>query len=181
MCIKKKVIGRIRGSGSSFPADLPFQTEAELTWSFWMQAILSSCERGWSSSSRRYRCECMLNSFLAPRICTMLKILTKKLRNQSLNEIQPFQLKVRKVSPPTLHPTFFGGEGESSDDLQSSLGTSSLLLACVKSERGSVHNQALLHSFRFYTQLPLSVQKLLLGQPDPLYAPCMQGLLKCML
>lgn len=25
----------------------------------------------------------------------MLKILTKKLRNQSLNEIQPFQLKVR--------------------------------------------------------------------------------------
>lgn len=27
----------------------------------------------------------------------MLKILTKKLRNQSLNEIQPFQLKVRKA------------------------------------------------------------------------------------
>ncbi|XP_026551394.1 uncharacterized protein LOC113433190 [Pseudonaja textilis] len=31
---------------------------------------------------------------LAPWICTMLKILTKKLRNQSLNEIQPFQLKI---------------------------------------------------------------------------------------
>lgn len=39
----------------------------------------------------------MLNPFLAPRVCTMLKILTKKLRNQSLNEIQPFQLKVRKA------------------------------------------------------------------------------------
>jgi len=28
----------------------------------------------------------------------MLKILTKKLRNQSLNEIQPFQLKVRTAA-----------------------------------------------------------------------------------
>lgn len=37
----------------------------------------------------------MLNPFLAPRTCTMLKVLTKKLRNQTLNEIQPFQLKVK--------------------------------------------------------------------------------------
>lgn len=63
------------------------------TWGCWRQALRSSSEQ------RLGRCRCVrvcvLNPFLVPRSCTMLKILTKKLRNQSLNEIQPFQLKVR--------------------------------------------------------------------------------------
>ncbi|XP_058692389.1 uncharacterized protein LOC131578032 isoform X1 [Poecile atricapillus] len=52
----------------------------------------------------------MLNPFLAPRICTMLKILTKKLRNQSLNEIQPFQLKISY--PPSDEDSDDSGENQ---------------------------------------------------------------------
>ncbi|XP_027644363.1 uncharacterized protein LOC101915276 isoform X2 [Falco peregrinus] len=54
----------------------------------------------------------MLNPFLAPRICTMLKILTKKLRNQSLNEIQPFQLK---ISYPPSDDDSDDSEGENQE------------------------------------------------------------------
>ncbi|XP_026701743.1 uncharacterized protein LOC113478625 isoform X3 [Athene cunicularia] len=54
----------------------------------------------------------MLNPFLAPRICTMLKILTKKLRNQSLNEIQPFQLK---ISYPPSDEDSDDSEGENQE------------------------------------------------------------------
>ncbi|XP_030355620.1 uncharacterized protein LOC115613795 isoform X4 [Strigops habroptila] len=54
----------------------------------------------------------MLNPFLARRICTMLKILTKKLRNQSLNEIQPFQLK---ISYPQSDEDSDDSEGENQE------------------------------------------------------------------
>ncbi|XP_059691180.1 uncharacterized protein LOC104254649 isoform X2 [Gavia stellata] len=54
----------------------------------------------------------MLNPFLAPRICTMLKVLTKKLRNQSLNEIQPFQLK---ISYPPSDEDSDDSEGENQE------------------------------------------------------------------
>ncbi|KAM9564993.1 uncharacterized protein ACIB01_006877 isoform 2-T2 [Guaruba guarouba] len=54
----------------------------------------------------------MLNPFLAPRICTMLKVLTKKLRNQSLNEIQPFQLK---ISYPQSDEDSDDSEGENQE------------------------------------------------------------------
>ncbi|XP_035744910.1 uncharacterized protein LOC104135630 isoform X2 [Egretta garzetta] len=54
----------------------------------------------------------MLNPFLAPRICTMLKILTKKLRNQTLNEIQPFQLK---ISYPPSDEDSDDSEGENQE------------------------------------------------------------------
>ncbi|XP_053161912.1 uncharacterized protein LOC128349513 isoform X2 [Hemicordylus capensis] len=73
-----------------------------------MQAILSTSKRGGG-----YRCECMLNFFLAPWICTMLKILTKKLRNQSLNEIQPFQLKISY--PPSDEEDSDDSEGENQE------------------------------------------------------------------
>ncbi|KAM6086297.1 uncharacterized protein LJ206_007693 isoform 1-T1 [Theristicus caerulescens] len=54
----------------------------------------------------------MLNPFLAPRVCTMLKILTKKLRNQTLNEIQPFQLK---ISYPPSDEDSDDSEGENQE------------------------------------------------------------------
>ncbi|XP_015265627.1 PREDICTED: uncharacterized protein LOC107109495 isoform X2 [Gekko japonicus] len=75
-----------------------------------MQAILSFSKRG---SSSYHRCECVLNSFLAPWICTMLKILTKKLRNQSLNEIQPFKLKISY--PPSDEEDSDDSEGENQE------------------------------------------------------------------
>lgn len=79
-----------------------------------MQTLLGSSKRGGSSNSRSSsRCACMLNSFLPPRIWTMLKILTKKLRNQSLNEIQPFQLKISY--PPSDEEDSDDSEGENQE------------------------------------------------------------------
>ncbi|XP_069656448.1 uncharacterized protein [Haliaeetus albicilla] len=80
------------------------------TWGCWRQALRSSAKQ------RLGRCRCvrvcMLNAFLAPRNCTMLKILTKKLRNQSLNEIQPFQLK---ISYPPSDEDSDDSEGENQE------------------------------------------------------------------
>nr|XP_028580263.1 uncharacterized protein LOC114594572 isoform X3 [Podarcis muralis] len=77
-----------------------------------MQAILSASKRGGGGGSRS-RCAWVLNSFQALWICTMLKILTKKLRNQSLNEIQPFQLKISY--PPSDEEDSDDSEGENQE------------------------------------------------------------------
>ncbi|XP_009674544.2 uncharacterized protein [Struthio camelus] len=74
-----------------------------------MQALRSSSKRSSSSADVDV---CMLNPFLALRIYTMLKILTKKLRNQSLNEIQPFQLK---ISYPPSDEDSDDSEGENQE------------------------------------------------------------------
>ncbi|XP_032646103.1 uncharacterized protein LOC116830622 isoform X1 [Chelonoidis abingdonii] len=55
----------------------------------------------------------MLNPFYALWIYTMLKILTKKLRDQSLNEIQPFQLKISY--PPSDEEDSDDSEGENQE------------------------------------------------------------------
>ncbi|XP_017689737.1 PREDICTED: uncharacterized protein LOC108506851 isoform X3 [Lepidothrix coronata] len=78
-----------------------------------MRALRNSSERSSGSADvDACVCVCVLNPFLAPRICTMLKILTKKLRNQSLNEIQPFQLK---ISYPPSDEDSDDSEGENQE------------------------------------------------------------------
>nr|XP_028580261.1 uncharacterized protein LOC114594572 isoform X2 [Podarcis muralis] len=102
-----------------------------------MQAILSASKRGGGGGSRS-RCAWVLNSFQALWICTMLKILTKKLRNQSLNEIQPFQLKISY--PPSDEEDSDDSEGENQelaqiDKVLSSLSSTSAKLCSEERRR----------------------------------------------